>query len=932
MRKKKNTKSRAVDLLLILLCFAGTGVSGIAFWREYNRTLVKLNEEPVGSIVFKNRTAHRKIENRVAWDRLKQESPVYNGDTIRTAEASEAFITFEDELTKINLYENTLIQIFYDSRGARIDFFGGKFDVNSGGRSVFISNGAFTIEVESGSQASFNRGGDSFSLAMLNGHAKFDDGTELESGGIVSFLNDGTLDTSPAIAVTSFGSFARILASADGVASVVFSWNTVNFGPDTHVILEVSRDRRFSRIVQTRDVRGASSVTVPLETGEYWWRAYPVQGDNRESPRRGYTSGRIEALPFAAVVAVTPSPSQEFTFSGESSVSFSWTIVEGAENYLLEISGDPNIESPVVSRRVQGASVVQTGLEPGRWYWRVTPVLPEEVKGTALPSETGVFSIERGVPPVPSLSVPAQNGVIGMDHPRLVWKYDPGVVFWTVEVADNPEMSNPLLQQDSTSNFYTLPAGTLQKGKEYFWRVIARGAQNASPPSLVYSFTTEEHLYRQKAIFPPDDYFVTTEELERMRFTYQSDASFRNYFQVSSQYDFSSLEINEPVETGSTYPVSGLEPGIWYWRIYADDKSGLASTAPRRLNIVSTSEAPRIRSPVSLPQGSALELNWDPLYFASYQINVYNADNPDNPVEQQLSENNSAVLSTSSLEPGDYIVSVVGFNPESPRSVRIAGAPAQTSLTVTPVAPPLSPTPPIVIIPVVAVIPEPEPVVAVVPEPEPVVPEPVIAVIPEPKPVVAVVPEPEPEPVVPEPVIAVIPEPEPVVAVVPESEPEPVAPEPVIAVIPPPPSVQPTPVQPTPVQPKPVQPKPVSQWAASRPIPGSFPPDGYILSREQLVSARSVNFTWEGKGREYRFTLYRANGEVVVPSSVINVPSFTMQNPGIMEPGDYVWEVFERDRRGRLGESTVARFTVREGPPVLRTLSTNDPGVLYGNR
>jgi hypothetical protein len=124
----------------------------------------------------------------------------------------------------------------------------------------------------------------------------------------------------------------------------------------------------------------------------------------------------------------------------------------------------------------------------------------------------------------------------------------------------------------------------------------------------------------------------------------------------------------------------------------------------------------------------------------------------------------------------------------------------------------------------------------------------------------------------------------------------------------------------------------VSPWAASRPIPGSFPPDGYILSAEQLAGARSVNFTWEGSGPEYRFTLYRANGEVVVPPFVVDSPSFTMQNPGSLEPGDYVWEVFERDRRGRLGESTAARFTVREGPPVLRTLSTNDPGVLYGNR
>ncbi|MDR0402153.1 MAG: hypothetical protein LBH35_01030, partial [Treponema sp.] len=126
------------------------------------------------------------------------------------------------------------------------------------------------------------------------------------------------------------------------------------------------------------------------------------------------------------------------------------------------------------------------------------------------------------------------------------------------------------------------------------------------------------------------------------------------------------------------------------------------------------------------------------------------------------------------------------------------------------------------------------------------------------------------------------------------------------------------------------RPDPAFSWA-SRPVPGSFPPDGYILSAEQLADAGSVNFTWEGGGRNYRFTLYRTNGEVVVPSSVVDAPSFTMRNPGSLEPGEYVWEVVEQDGRGRPGEPTAARFTVRAGPPILRTLSTNNPGVLYGN-
>jgi hypothetical protein len=276
------------------------------------------------------------------------------------------------------------------------------------------------------------------------------------------------------------------------------------------------------------------------------------------------------------------------------------------------------------------------------------------------------------------------------------------------------------------------------------------------------------------------------------------------------------------------------------------------------LNVASVSQAPRITGPSSLRRGSALELDWDSLYFVSYLVDIYSAEDDRNPVERQVTEDSSAVFSTAPLEAGDYIVSVVGFNPESPRSVRVAGVPAEARFTVTP---PVSP-PPIVIIPAVVMIPETEPVVV---EPEPVV----------------------------------------------------MASEPVI-------------IEPEPPR---TEGSAASKLAAiSRIIPGSLPSNGHVFTTEQLASASSMNFAWESNAPEYRFTLYRANGEVVVSPSFVNVPSFTMQNPRTMEPGDYVWEIIERDRRGNPGESMAARFSVREGPMVLRTLPTNNPGVLYGNR
>ena len=78
---QKKTKSRLVDVLVIIICLAGSALSVWQFWNELNRSLEKLNEEPIATITFKYNTAQRKFSDNLVWDRLRQNSPVYNGDT-----------------------------------------------------------------------------------------------------------------------------------------------------------------------------------------------------------------------------------------------------------------------------------------------------------------------------------------------------------------------------------------------------------------------------------------------------------------------------------------------------------------------------------------------------------------------------------------------------------------------------------------------------------------------------------------------------------------------------------------------------------------------------------------------------------------------------------------------------------------------------------
>jgi hypothetical protein len=501
MPKNRNTISPEIkikrfgffDILIIFLCLLGAAGTLSFFWKEFNQTQVKLNEEPVGMVTYRNRSAHRRFEERVIWDRLREASPVYNGDTIRLADLSDAVITFVDQVTSIDLSENTLVQIFYSGTEARIDLSGGGLVVNSGGTGkVLVSSGENAVSLSGGS-AGINSDDLGFGLSVTEGEASVN-GTVVESGAVRSFTKDGAADTAPIVAVTSLGSATRILNYGDG-APVNFSWNSANFGPDTVVVVEVALDRAFKNVVEQRLVQGENSVIILLENGSYWWHAYPSDnGEIRTVTDRFLTSGRIDVASSVPASPLEPADGREFSFSGESKVVLSWTAMEEVSRYLLELADNAAMTNPAVSRQVEGSSFLVKGLAEGGWYWRVTPVFSGRIRGTPVPSAVREFSVARTeVPPVPEPVFPAENAELDISGEKITlsWAWDNAAASWKFEAADNPEMKAPLVSETVNANYYSLIPGRLRlvPGSNYYWRVSALSGDGASSaPSPVRAF------------------------------------------------------------------------------------------------------------------------------------------------------------------------------------------------------------------------------------------------------------------------------------------------------------------------------------------------------------------------------------------------------------------------------------------------------------
>ncbi len=99
--------------------------------------------------------------------------------------------------------------------------------------------------------------------------------------------------TEPMIKMTSFGSTAWVQGPEGDTIPVFFSWNSSNFKTDTHVIVQTAEDRDFKIIVEERDVSGGISVSIPLEIGLYWWRAYPANNGSRAPVNSNYPCGSL---------------------------------------------------------------------------------------------------------------------------------------------------------------------------------------------------------------------------------------------------------------------------------------------------------------------------------------------------------------------------------------------------------------------------------------------------------------------------------------------------------------------------------------------------------------------------------------------------------------------------------------------------------------
>ena len=372
---------------------------------------------PLGTVVFKRLSATRRAADQLSWEQMRNHSPVWELDTLRTAEFSEAKVTFDDG-TELGIQENSMLRLNFGRDVRNLEFLSGEITLGGSSKSDWkISSDAGSISLGENSRATFSRSEDALSVEVESGEAtlvRADGSTvdvavneELEVNvktGATRILARPIVALAPARTPACSGSMMPQFrnpfgALVDGVARpcLCLAGGRCGCGSWASATGDALEDRRyrlelcptlFEDAVVAHEVSGHQAV-IPVAPGTWFWRILDGEGA-ASAPRRFAISRDEHPRPIAPLDGTLLRYRRI-----RPSLRFSWAGMEEANSWLFELSQDADFATSRLRTRVLSTSITVPALEEGRWFWRVSPVHEWALISPAIERETRSFTVER---------------------------------------------------------------------------------------------------------------------------------------------------------------------------------------------------------------------------------------------------------------------------------------------------------------------------------------------------------------------------------------------------------------------------------------------------------------------------------------------------------------------------------------------------------
>ncbi len=692
-RKKRNV---FFDVLVAVFCIVGCFFSLQTFYDSLNQSLDKINETPIGTISFKYKSAQRKLSDRVLWDRVKQNSPIYNGDIIRTAELSEATITFLDGNT-INLYEQSLAQVFYSEKGVAIDFSGGEISIDSSSSEsgVSLSAGGNVVELEAGSsliasvQTKIEDGkllldsNSTMALQITHGEAALitaGETKELSAESGSAFLieaNTGDI-RSPSVSMFSPQPNSKYLRINNDSVPVVFNWSVSQTTSDDF-ILELSNQKDFSELVEQMIVTDSSTETFYLVDGMWYWRLYSGV------PQNG-VDGKFRIEESTVPHTIVPAQDDVYSYYTKApTIRFVWSEDEFATEWFFEVADNSAMENPTFAQLSSQSSIIVSSLEEGTWFWRATPVYPKgvihSINVDANSTNVSTFKVvQNDVSSTVDLLLPRKDAVIDInDDQYFSWVHSNEAKSYEIQISKNSDMSSPEIKETVENNFAAVASkSSLLHEGQWYWSVNKTNEiGQQSELGEIRTFLALNGTFSHKTLEPVSSAIVTTSEVANLEFVWENNVPYDTYFQVSSDENFQNLVHDIKVDINSIKGLS-ISAGKWFWRIVSKNEalSLEYATSPKTLFVENDLDAvqlvePKQDSVIIVAQNSEVNFAWNPVDSAQYyECRIYNKNNLEEPVfENEKVSQTELSLNMYDMPKGEYLYVMRSVLEDTPSSV-----------------------------------------------------------------------------------------------------------------------------------------------------------------------------------------------------------------------------------------------------------------------
>jgi hypothetical protein len=631
------------DFLVVGIGAAVIAVFSFLYYKDITTKLQAGNNELIGTITYKRKTAERKYAGQVIWEGVDRDVPLYNYDAIRTSDQSEATLRLNDG-TEIKLNENSMILLSLNKNQFDIQFNQGSIIANRGGaagdlKKLNIKSGTTNIAIDrSNVKLSQNKAGD-LNLSVAKGSADISTGKGAEKLGtdqaLVVAKDSGDVSKFDlAVSLVSPAADSYHLTPSEK-KRVDFSWLAVKGGHA--VFFELSKDESFTNIIQKKEVTG-NTLSNELAKGIYYWRIRAVQKiTNKEEFSE---SRRFTVLWDEPISLISPADKETVAYrSALPIINFKWTKSEIALSYKLVLASDPLMEIVIKTFDTPQNNFVLDSLNKGVYYWRIEK--NSGLKEIAKTNPSGIFEFtikEKEITAPPELVYP-DNGkqfsrtVLEKQNITFTWKSITEIHEYKFSAAKDEAFKDVVFSGSSKVNFLQLEKN-LSNGK-YYWRVAGKlSGDDSTAPSQARTFSvidTEE----VKLVMPSKNTVLTVEENEKsasVRFSWMASEIRGNYkLQVSPSEDFSSVYKESVVRFPSTDTAAQIEPGRYFWRVSVidNDDSILAASQVQIFSVQNNLDAPQIISPkngyaINMSDKDILSLNWNKVEGANlYRITVY---------------------------------------------------------------------------------------------------------------------------------------------------------------------------------------------------------------------------------------------------------------------------------------------------------------------